>query len=225
VLVVVALLLWLVALGEAILGLVWIRHLEFLSMQLPSFAIQIIGTCKWVNNYWWIVLVAAIVAVPVLTWLTSFVFSRVHNPAGRWLWGALLIVPPLVFLVMLRWSMWVTEVKALEGLRNPPDPLESYYNADGLMSPLVLREGRQSPNGIVVETLRITPSGRWSITRERPGQLPELARQGEMRQEQLYLLGRHLALVDAGRRLNFWAGGPPEREGDFLLSISGRLNG
>jgi hypothetical protein len=216
-LILVAVVLWIASFVEALRALAWGRHLEMLRVQVPGVTVEIVGACQWISYSWWVgALITVVLALPLVAWATELLFSHFRSPVVRWLWGTLLIVPSFVFLVVVWWSMWVSQVKTVEDLRKPPDPVYAYLTPDGLKGRIILRECRRAPVSAIVETLTIEPDGGWEITRERRGHAKAVVSKGRLGVMRRYLLGRHLGMVQPDRRFHaqWWKG--PEGDGEFL---------
>jgi hypothetical protein len=171
---------------------------EVLNMRVPATAEHLAPLCRWLSLYWWIVLLGIGLLTPIVGLITWWVRHRVRTRLWSWVWGVLLVVPPVLILEAVLPTSFVINQAMARGLRAERDRYQECLSPDGgqLRWPLTIREvrrGQATPTG---EVLVIQPAGEWRVTRllTEEGQPP--LRQGKLREDQLLALARQLATLN-----------------------------
>ena len=199
--------LWLAVVAACYLLLIQRSITLEINMTLGEPARFFFGLCwwPWFGDYWWVVVLSILILTPVVALVSYWIRHRYNSRLASWIWGILLIVPPVVLLVVDTGGLISANASILHALRTYGDEPANYLEPDGqrLRSPLKLREVRQaagvSPDGKIVV---IEPAGDWRVI---PG-LSELnrppLRQGKLATGQLKLLAEHLAR----EKFQYWSG-------------------
>jgi hypothetical protein len=165
-----------------------------LQLRLPSPTEQLVPLSRWLSLYWWAVVPGIGVLTPVIGLVTYWIRHRLRSGLASWLWGLLMIVPPLIGLEVMLQSSFAVSQTAAQQLREQGERSLEYVSADGqqLRWPLTIREVRHGAAGPVVEILVIDPSGAWQVILVgADGARPPL-RQGMLKNNQLFFLAYHL---------------------------------
>src|SRR5262245_43773812 len=152
------------------------RVLSLFGVALPRLPDQVFVLSRWFTSYWWAVLVGAGVALPVLVLVTWWVRHRQPSRSLRWVWGAVLLLPPLVLFGLACGAAFAADSATGALVEKRSDRIGEYLSPGGeLTQRLTVRESRTGPG--LGQTLVIKPTGQWQLTDWSPtGQL--LRRQG-----------------------------------------------
>jgi hypothetical protein len=167
---------------------------ERLQLKLPPPAEQLAPLSRWLSLYWWAVVLGIGVLTPVLGLVTYWIRHRLRFGLGSWLWGFLMIVPPLLGLEVTLQSSYAFGQSAAQQLRKQGERSLEYLAADGqqLRWSLKIREVRRGAARPVEEVLVIDPSGDWHVTVVGADEAQPPFRQGKLEKSQLLVLVNHL---------------------------------
>jgi hypothetical protein len=188
--------LWLGVLRACFLLLVQRLTCREARLVLPQPANWLFGLSwwEWFSGYWWLIVLGFLVLAPVVVLTTYWVRHGMNSRLGRWAWGILLIVPPLLLLELAVQSLSAANLALLHGTHAEADDPANYLAPDRqeLGSPLRLREVRRGVTGPDGEIVVIEPAGEWRVIPGiREGGPP--LRQGKLTAAQVALLADHLA--------------------------------
>src|SRR5262249_9080306 len=158
----------------------WFAVFHLLLLLGPSYQYLRLGNCKlpatvealspllsplarWFQLYWWVAAVTFAVAAPVIALVTFCVRHRLRSGVWGWVWGAVLVLPPLLLgeaALVNSFFLNLATGKALTAWQNRP---EDYLSPDDsqLVWPLTVREVRNGDAGPTGEVLVIDPTGEW----------------------------------------------------------------
>jgi hypothetical protein len=175
------------------------ENLRLFNLKLPApveaLSPLLYPLARWFQLYWWVAAVAFAVAAPVIALVTFWVRHRLRSGVWGWVWGAVLIVPPLLLGEAALVNSFALNLATGKGLRAWQSRPDDYLSPDGLQLrwPLTVREVRHGDAGPTGEVVVIEPSGEWRITPVGgDGGQPPL-RQGKLEPKQLVALAHHLA--------------------------------
>jgi hypothetical protein len=229
--------LWLAVFWACLILLVQRSMARDINMQLPGLLgwLWSLSWWDWFGSYGGWIQPGAIVLTPVVGLLTYWVRHRRRSRLAAWAWGALLILPPLLLFGGVLAPSLILAASGLRGaLRAAGEGPDEFLTPDGrqLLSPLKLREIRNTPAGPDGEIVVIEPGGEWRVVPGLSEWGPPL-RQGRLTPDQLATLAELLASVkfrhlsEGEERLPPVTGPPPNRDvlrvefGDRRLTLEG----
>jgi hypothetical protein len=95
--------LWLAVLWLCVLVLLQREVCLALQVKLPPLAEWLLGLpyWSWFNKYWYVLVLALLGSAPVVGLVTFWVRHRIRRQPWHWVWGLVVIVPPLLVLAVL----------------------------------------------------------------------------------------------------------------------------
>jgi hypothetical protein len=188
--------LWLGVLGTMFLVLGQLGVCERLKVPLQNTPTQVFSAARWFNSYWWVAGAALFVLMPL-----------------NWIWGAVLVLPPLLLLGVLARSLLGSQRAVLQHLQAQDANLDHLTPDGQLRSPLTVTETRRGGPRPGQEVLVIEPSGNWRIVNRHPDGREDPPRQGRLTQAQIAALARHLTTHRVIELLDL------DAQGNFLLDL------
>jgi hypothetical protein len=185
--------LWLAALAVAI-GPVPLQIALCLRLQvrLPSALAPLVLLAPWLAySCWFLVFVLFAPLAGVLTY-------RLRRGVLGWIWGAFMVLTPLLLLACLVTSLFAAQRATLQGLYTSQSNCDHLLYFGQLPCPLAITETRGGDRP-VTERLVVEPTGEWWISLEAAPEAEKRIHGGKLTRDQLETLARHLDLQRVDR--------------------------
>jgi hypothetical protein len=169
-------------------------------LRLPEATQALFPITRWFALYWYVLGLAAVPGLAVVVLITFWLRHGLRSAVLSWLWGLLLILPPLAILELTGWALFLPDhsLARLGSVSSEDSTLtREYLTPDGqLTAALQISETEQSGAGPVGEVWVIEQDGRWHIDPVEGGHEGLPRRQGQLKPEEVTALGRFLASQD-----------------------------